>query len=299
MKGTVMKKKLLTMVFAAAVVLTLQVPAAAPVHAKVRAHASIKTIYSSSKYDITNDGKKDKVKVQTKRTGNGVYSYITYVNGKKIPGSLNYDVNYGKCKAKIISVGGKSFLTTRFDATLSGDSGRMYQYKKGRFSTVINPWNVLDVEDDGFFRTDGHVVQGPNGTAVCVLQIQTNSFVDSFTCKVPFALKNGKVKRRPGPYKVYGRATDNFYVNKIKNYSPDVYPESNWDSDPMFTIPEDETITFTALDDSLGSLWMKVETLDHEFENNNKEGEYVDSGWLLWPVDSSHDLVTDIDESDY
>lgn len=292
-----MKKRLLSMALAAAMALALQVPAAMPVHAKARTH--VKTIYFSSQHDITNDGKKDRVKVQTKRSGNGVYSFKIYVNGKKTTGALNYNVNYGKCKAKIIGVGGKSFLTTRFDATLSGDSGRMYQYKKGKFVTVIDPWNVLNVSDDGFFRTDGHVVQGPDGTAVCVLSIQMGAFSDAFTCKVPYALKNGKVKRMPGPYKVYGSATDNFYMNEIDNYSPDVYADTNWDSDPLFTIPEGETVTFSALDDSLGSLWMKVETLDHEFENNNKEGEYVDSGWLIWPLDSSNELVTDMDESDY
>lgn len=285
------------MALATAVALTLQVPTAMPVHAKAR--TSVKTIYSSSSYDLTNDGKKDKVKVQTTKSGNGVYSFKVYVNGKKTAGSLNYNVNYGKCKAKIIKVGGKAFLTTRFDATLSGDSGRMYQYKKGRFVTVIDPWNVLNVEDDGFFRTDGHVVQGPDSTAVCVLNIQAGAFPGSITCKIPYTLKNGKIKRVPGPYKVYGTATDNFYMNEIKNYSADVYPESNWDSDPLFTIPEGEIVTFTELNDSLGSLWMKVETLDREFVNNNNENEYVDSGWLLWPVDSSHELVTDADESDY
>ena len=292
-----MKKKLLSAVLAAVVALTLQVPAAMPVHAKVRSH--VKTIYFSSQHDITNDGKKDRVKVQTKKWNNGVYFFKVYVNGKKIPGALNYNVNYGKCKAKIITVGGKSFLTTRFDATLSGDSGRLYQYKKGKFVTVIDPWKVLNVSDYGFFRTDGHIVKGANDTAVCVLSIQMGAFSNSFTCKVPYALKNGKLKRLPGPYKVYGSATDNFYMNKISNYTPDVYAETNWDSDPMFTIPEDETVTFSELDDSLGSLWMKVETLDHEFQNNNNENEYVDSGWLIWPIDSSHELVTDIDESDY
>ncbi|MCH4005579.1 MAG: hypothetical protein LKE86_00075 [Eubacterium sp.] len=292
-----MKKKLLSAVLAAAIALALQAPAAMPVHAKARSH--VKTIYLSSQHDITNDGKKDRVKVQTKKWNNGVYFFKVYVNGKKIPGALNYNVNYGKCKANIINVGGKSFLTTRFDATLSGDSGRLYQYKKGKFVTVIDPWKVLNVSDYGFFRTDGHIVKGSNDTAVCVLSVQMGAFSDSFTCKVPYAMKNGKLKRLPGPYKVYGSATDNFYMNKISNYTPDVYADTNWDSDPMFTIPEDETVTFSELDDSLGSLWMKVETLDHEFQNNNNENEYVDSGWLIWPIDSSHELVTDIDESDY
>jgi hypothetical protein len=292
-----MKKELFSAVLVAAVALALQVPAAMPVHAKARSH--VKTIYFSSQHDITNDGKKDRVKVQTKKWNNGVYFFKVYVNGKKIPGALNYNVNYGKCKANIIKVGGKSFLTTRFDATLSGDSGRLYQYKKGKFVTVIDPWKVLNVSDYGFFRTDGHIVKGSNDTAVCILSVQMGAFSDSFTCKVPYAMKNGKLKRLPGPYKIYGSATDNFYMNKISNYTPDVYADTNWDSDPMFTIPEDETVTFSELDDSLGSLWMKVETLDHEFQNNNNENEYVDSGWLIWPIDSSHELVTDIDESDY
>jgi hypothetical protein len=154
-----MKKRLLSMALAAAMALALQVPAAMPVHAKARTH--VKTIYFSSQHDITNDGKKDRVKVQTKRSGNGVYSFKVYVNGKKTTGALNYNVNYGKCKAKIISVGGKSFLTTRFDATLSGDSGRMYQYKKGKFVTVIDPWNVLNVSDDGFFPDRRTCRSGP------------------------------------------------------------------------------------------------------------------------------------------
>lgn len=111
---------------------------------------SLKTGKTYTKYDVTGDGRNDKVSL--KYSASGRKNTLTiYVNGKKA-GTVtanSFDEFKGKYEIYLCSVNTKAvFLSVRFESNTNDNQilHQLYRYKKGKFKSALNVHKALKIK---------------------------------------------------------------------------------------------------------------------------------------------------------
>jgi hypothetical protein len=175
---------------------------------------TLKSGVTYTKYDITNDNKKDKIKlIKSKQDVNGGYNKLTIqINNKKynISSSENYCYYYSlTCKLITLS-NNKKFLWIQGTYDNDDDTFEaIYQYKNKKIVKVLD----LAYYTNEFSYHHGSTVTKVSGNKIYVKQYMMSSLAANIDFEYVYQYKNGKWSRTSSTAKI----TDAMYKQNSKS----------------------------------------------------------------------------------
>lgn len=208
-----------------------------------------------TKYDVTNDGKKDVVSV---RLGGDSYSdcfegLSIYVNGKR----LYYKNYYGYfCKVQLLTLKNKKkFIYVEYTSDNDDGAYAILQYKSGKFKTIINQ-NL----SKGIRHAWIHGVK-VSGNSVKVTYGNSPYATGYIKCTYTFKYKKGTLKRtnstsKSVTYFKNGKKTKSYVTTacKVKTY------KSTSTKSKKTYLKKGTKVKITAIKVSKKVMWFKLKT---------------------------------------
>ena len=252
----------ISMVLALAVLLSVAMPqsvlAKSSKKVKNPAMVTLKANKTYTKYDITGDGKADKIKISTGKAYYDVYEKLTVtVNGKKV---LCDKSSYFRVEAKLCTLkNGKVFLYLynpfqNYDATVCG----LYRYQNGKLVQSVDLLQVCGVGDTGY-HTYGDVLS-VKGNKITLQSYQINYQMGALVTAFEYTYSKGKLipDNKAKVFTVWSAKYNNGKLTAA--YKINVYKKTDCKT-KAFTLKKNQKIVGTGIYCKSGKMFAKVKRL--------------------------------------